>query len=94
MSKKQPRYIVVREKQSMVPIPRDRTTGIVNTFDYLIAIAIVGFIFFILDDPMTIIHSTITGIPNISWARYIWVSCLVFFIIFGSFHFITSIRED
>ena len=71
------------------------TTGIVKVFDYLIGYVILGIVWFILDDPVNILSTTVGPfVSNNEWVLYLWGGSLVAYMIFGTMYFLASVRED
>lgn len=74
---------------------RDPMTGVTHAFDYLIGIAVFGFVYFIFNDPMQIFHSwgVSLNIPNVEFVNYLWAGCLVIYLFFGLFYFLNILKE-
>jgi hypothetical protein len=71
------------------------STGVVEAFDYMIGIAVFGFIWMILDDPMNLFNSSIGPlIDNNNWVMYFWAGTLIIYLVFGAFRFLSRIREE
>ena len=73
----------------------EETTGIVKVFDYLIGLAVFGFVYFILANPVNILNNTLGPlVENNDWVMYLWYGSLVVYLIFGAFYFLSSVKGE
>ena len=85
-------------KQKYKIIYRDRPTGSSLTgfgkvMDYLVGLAVFGFLYVILNDPIGIIWNNSLTVTNIEFAMFFWWGSLVIYLVFGAFRFLSDLRE-
>ena len=89
---KQKYKIIYRDRPTYHP-PKAGATGVGMVMDYLVGLVVFGFVWFILNDPISILWNNSLTVSNIEFAMFFWWGALVVYLVFGAFRFLSDLRE-